>query len=528
MEQLTGDGTADDRMELRHLVQARPHERQIAWQSLGFTVFIHYGINTFSAADGVEWGHGSETGIYNGSRVHGAHTIHNQHPSNYQPSNLSTDQWCQAIVAAGAKGVIITAKHHDGFCMWHTATTKYSVQYANAPYNAVDIVKELSKSCTKYGLKMGIYLSNADGNAMQFGSTLIPTEQYNDFYLAQIRELLSGGYGNYGEYREDGNYDGRYGEIFSFWIDGAQGHVDASFRPAYDFAAFYTLIRDLQPMAAISISGPDVAWVGNEEGKVPETQWSVLPSKLADPLYIQSISQADVNTPPCNITDANLGSRGYMREYSSFMWYPCEADVSIRPGWFFHSSENPKPLAALQDMYEKTVGGNVNWLLNVPPNREGRFNANDVARLSELGNWIKNIYDDNLLNVPGVAVSAAGTGDSEPGCPVENILNDDESYWRPAGERETARIIITLPAATDITHVVLQEQIRHSQRIESFSIDVQNAAGVWASGVYIGTTVGFKKICRFSKRTAAALRINITESRLFPTLRYVAVHLDKN
>ena len=517
MGQLTSGGGTDDKMEVRRLVQVTPHERQIAWQSLGFTIFIHYGINTFTGADGEEWGHGSPVAI--GS------TVKNQNPSIYQPAGLSTDQWCEAVAAAGAKGVIITAKHHDGFCLWHTDTTQYSVKYAKSPYNAVDVVKELSKSCTKYGLKMGIYLSNADGNAMQYGAALIPKDQYNAFYMEQIRELLSGKYGNYGAYDPDGNYSDRYGEVFSFWIDGAQGHVDEAYRPTYDFAAFYKLIRELQPMAAISISGPDVAWVGNESGDVPPTQWSVLPAKLADALYTQSISQTDVNAPPAKITDPNLGSRGYMGNYTSLIWYPCEVDVSIRPGWFFHPNENPKDLSTLSTMYEKTVGGNVNWLLNIPPNRQGRFNDNDVTRLSELGNWIKKIYDDNLLDVPGVVVSADY---SEPGYPAENILLDDESYWRPTGERETAQIVITLPAAQDITHVVLQEQIRQSQRIERFTIDVQNADDAWAHNVYSGTTVGFKKICRFARRTATAVRINITESRLYPTLRYAAVHLDKN
>jgi alpha-L-fucosidase len=541
-------------------VRIQPSEGQIAWQELGFTAFIHFGINTY---ENLEWSCGQ-------SAFHPA--------SNFAPTSVDTDQWCEVLKNAGVTAVIITAKHHDGFCLWDTKTTNYKTTHTSVPLaGRVDVVKKLSASCEKYGLKMGIYLSMADGHAdfdlHLFGDNnqrpgtptqTTPYANYNDYYKAQLKELFGG------EYGVTNPATGKR-ELFSLWLDGAQPNWLTK-PQTYDFAGIWAIARELQPTAAISNAGPDVAWIGNEAGDVLSTQWSVLPSKLADGRYVAGNSQSDQNAPPVSKLDPNLGSRGHLVPYSSLIWYPFEADVSIRydaqhrySRWFYrtpgqpvgsrHSSiaaarqgdntcPNPSDntivdhtgasggtnkvfdtwtLRDLLDLYEKTVGGNVNLLLNIPPDRSGKIADAEKNLLEQLGQAIKNIYGDNLLTAHGVTVRA---NSSDAAHPAANILDEDNDYWRPEGDQERALITFTLPQTKEISHVVLQEQVRLSQRIEQFTIQAQTN-GTWVT-VYEGTSVGFKKICRFPKIAASGLRIAITQSRVFPALRFIGAYLDKN
>ena len=564
-----GSNTADDKMEVRRLVQTVPHERQLAWHEIAFYAFVHYGINTFTKTDngmpGVEWGHGSWA---DQGKDHSGNRIYRQHPDMYKPSDLSTDQWCEAVTDAGFGGVIFTAKHHDGFCMWYTNTTNYAINsnQLNPSLWQKDVVRELSKSATRYGIEMGIYLSTGDGNAQQYGGSNVKTNaQYNQLYMKQIAELLDGRYGYYGrcpQYDPNNNTDAHWnmhyahkcGEIFSFWIDGAQGHVDSNHRMTYNYRAFYTLIRQLQPNCVITNAGPDAAWIGNEDGNVKKNQWSILPAKMSDGKVVEDMSQVDPNTPPINKLDEKLGNREFMKDFQHLIYWPFEADVSIRTSnsngtgsskWFFSNPNNGiRPLSALGSMYERTVGGNVTLLMNIPPNDTGRFHQDDVNRLKEWGIWLRNIYGQNfnknfseasLLNPqnnPGITVQSAP---ADPYYPASNVLTYDETYWRPRGERESQSLTITLPAAKEMTHIVLQEQLRLSQRIEKFTIEVQTPGSTAWTQVFPpdndterGNTVGFRKICRFGKVNVKAIRINIRQSRLYPTLRFVGAYLDKN
>ncbi|MDR0568588.1 MAG: alpha-L-fucosidase [Spirochaetaceae bacterium] len=468
--------------DVRSLIRVRPEERQIAWQRMGFTAFLHFGMNTFTDR---EWGTGTED------------------PKTYRPARLDTDQWCETLQAAGIKAVIITAKHHDGFCLWNTKQTTHSVMYAEEPYRK-DVVKLLSESCKKYGLKMGFYLSPWDMHEPTYASG----KAYDDFFCAQLEELLTS-----------------YGEIYSVWFDGANGAEEGK-RQTYDWPRYWSLIRTLQPSAAISNVGPDAAWIGNEAGEVLPSQWCVLPARMFDGRYIQSISQQNAGQQPLNKLDPKLGNREFMlnEPNSDFIWYPFEADVSIRPGWFFHASESPKSLKDLLNLYERTAGGNVQLLLNIPPDKDGRINQADAVRLNELGTAIRNIFGANLLDAPGV--TARQETPEDPDHPVAALLKDDESYWRPAGETEQASIEIALPKSQTITHITLEEQIRVSQRIEAFTVQAKTKGGDWRE-VYAGTTVGFKKICRLASPVQAnAVRIQIQKSRLYPTLRFAGVYCE--
>ena len=457
-------------MNIERLISVKPTENQIAWQALGFTAFLHYGVNTFTDR---EWGDGTEC------------------PSRYNPTSLDTDQWCEAIQAAGIKACIITAKHHDGFCLFDTAYTNHSVMYSPKP---VDVVAALAKSCKKYGLKLGIYLSPWDRHEPTYGMGAA----YDDFFCAQLEEVTT-----------------RYGELYALWFDGARGEGPNGKTQVYDWQRYYDVIRKNQPNAVIAVCGPDVRWCGNEAGHTRPSEWSVVPARLREAESTSNLSQQSDDTEfrkrPISSQYQDLGSREFLTQEGELCWYPAEVNVSIRPGWFYHASEDDKVRSVenLLDIYEKSVGGNGLFLLNIPPDTTGMINAADAARLQELGERIGKIFGNNLLT------------DAKAGCGQE-ILADDDSFWM--GNKEQEEIEITLPQPKTISHVVLCEQIRQSQRIEEFEI-LAELNGQWQT-VYSGTTVGFKKICRFRPCVVEKLRIVIKQSRVAPTLRFVGAYLD--
>ena len=458
------------------MVQVRPAERQIAWQALGFTAFIHYGINTFTNR---EWGKGDES------------------PSLYNPTRLDTDQWCEAFKSASINGCVLTAKHHDGFCLFDSAYTKHGVMSSPRP---VDVAASLAASCEKYGLKLGLYLSPWDRHESCYGSG----KEYNDFFCNQLEEIMT-----------------RYGKLYSLWFDGACGEGPNGKKQLYDWDRYYELIRRLQPDAVISSVGPDVRWVGNEAGATRPSEWSVVPSWLQDVHKIAADSQQndDAKFRERPIKRDDLGSRKALENETDLVWYPAEVDVSIRPGWFYHPEEDDKvkPLDTLLRFYETAVGGNAVLLLNIPPDREGRIHEADARRLAELGKAINGIFGKNLLE--GASVRAEAEDKAHP---AANILEDDESYWKP--NTECAELEIKLPRYAKVSHIDLREQVRESQRIEAFSVYAETGSG--REKIYEGTTVGFRKICRFKPVETDCLRITIEQSRVYPTLRFVGAYLD--
>jgi len=414
---------------LKKLTTVTPSDRQLRWQNMEFYAFVHYGINSFTDR---EWGDGSES------------------PDIFDPKALDTDQWCRAARNAEMKGIIITAKHHDGFCLFDTAHTTHSVMHS--PYGK-DIVAQLAQSCEKFGLSMGVYLSPWDRHDSRYGSG----KAYDDYFCAQLTELML-----------------NYGELFCLWFDGACGEGPNGKVQTYDWERYYALIRKLQPQAIISIMGPDVRWCGNEAGHCRESEWSVVPAIMNDKAAIAAASQQSDDDAFRTLVpedSSDIGSREAMAAHadSNFIWYPAEVDVSIRPGWFYHAAEDDKvrSLENLQEIYMQSVGGNAAFLLNIPPHFDGYFHENDVQRLAELGSWIRASFTHNLLE--GIA-------------PMRQNIDGVPCF------------VVKTKGTITPKFLVLQEDVSQSQRIEAFTL-LCKSNETWQE-IGRGTVVGHKRILR--------------------------------
>ena len=456
------------------LIQTVPSERQIRHQQLEFYAFIHFTVNTFTDR---EWGDGSEP------------------PSVFAPTRLDAEQWVKAIKSAGMRGLILTCKHHDGFCLWDTKLTDHNAM--NSPCGR-DIVREVSDACKKHGIAFGIYLSPWDRHSPLYGMG----KAYDDYYVGQLTELLTD-----------------YGSIFSVWLDGACGEsADGSGRKQYyDWERYYSVIRRLQPDACISVCGPDVRWCGNEAGHTRASEWSVVPLRTRDTEKTAERSQHEDSADfrrRINAGDEDLGSRQALENEHELIWYPAEVNTSLRPGWFWHESENDKvrSLDELFDIYLSSVGGNATFLLNVPPTNEGLIHPNDAARLAELGRLIADSFAENIA--PEAEITADGNA-------IDCVKTDstDEYYM---SERENAEIVIKLPRKEKLGYLVIKENIRLSQRVESFAADVME--GGICREIYRGTVIGYKRIVPLGGAAADGLRIRITDSRSKPTVAFIGVY----
>lgn len=454
---------------IRKAANITPSPRQLNWQKLELTAFFHFGINTFTNK---EWGTGKED------------------PKIFNPAKLDAMQWVKAAKDAGFKQVIITAKHHDGFCLWPTHTTNHSVKSSVWKNGKGDVVKEVADACKKYGMGFGIYLSPWDMNSPVYG-----TDRYNDLFMDQLTELLS-----------------LYGKVDEVWFDGANGEGPNGKKQDYDFNRWYAHIRKLQPNATIAIMGPDVRWVGTETGYGRDTEWSVLPANNLSQAKISADSQQEMNTKPTGfLKGADIGSRDKLKNAKGLVWYPAETDVSIRPGWFYHPEENNKVKSPekLLDIYYNSVGKNSVLLLNIPPDTDGLINKSDLASLKEWSRIRKGTFKTNL--------AAKARISSLNGKDPKALLDSDYStYWTTNGTDTTAVIELTLPDAVTFDVAMLQENITVGQRIEQFSIDY------WKDGAWQkltgGTTVGYKRLLKFEPVTSGKVRLTIIASRLNPTL----------
>lgn len=463
----------------RRLVQVVPSPRQFMHQQMEFYAFVHFSVNTYTDR---EWGDGTED------------------ESIFMPDRFDADQWVEAVKAAGMKGLILTCKHHDGFCLWPSRYTEHTV--AKSPFRGGrgDIVREVSDACRKGGIRFGIYLSPWDRNHENYGHG----DVYNDYFVNQLTELLTG-----------------YGELFSVWFDGACGEGKNGKKQTYDWERYYEVIRRLQPGACISVCGPDVRWCGNEAGHTRPAEWSVVPARLRSAEKVASESQQEdseaFRARELKSADLDLGSRAVLEEERELIWYPAEVNTSIRPGWFYHAGEDDKvrPLAELVEIYEHSVGGNAMFLLNIPPTREGRFHENDVNRLREIGAYLQKTFSVNLL---ADAVLEADAW--EPGHEIDCVREEDTvSFYRTADGVREAQITVRFPRATKVSCVVLKENILFSQRIERFEIRDEKE-----KLLYEGTTVGYKKIARFPETETEKLYIRIRDARVCPTLAFVGVY----
>ncbi|MBQ1242883.1 MAG: alpha-L-fucosidase [Clostridia bacterium] len=436
--------------------------------------FIHFGINTIN---NVEWGKGSEN------------------IAAFNPKKLDTDQWCSVLKETGSKGVIITAKHHDGFCLWATKETDHCV--TNTPFKK-DIVKMLSDSCKKYGLEFGIYLSPWDRHEKTYG-----TEEYNDFYIRQLKELCT-----------------NYGEVFCFWFDGACGEGPNGKKQVYDWQRYYSTIRELQPNAVISVCGPDVRWIGNEAGKVRESEWSVVPAdKEKEEAIMENSQQTDDGGKEVSKTDerdADLGSREVLRNHSKLVFKPAEADVSINLGWFWHGNlyylfKRNRTAKDLADIYFKTVGGNATLLLNVPPDRTGLINKREVKTLEKFTSLINEPFRSEIKDYKLSVINEELTERAYP----ENgscAFNADEWIIKASFSKEEK-----------VSAVVIREDLRFSQRIESFRVFAKKNESYIEVGK--GTVIGSKKILFLEKAvTTSELLFAVTGVREDPVIRDIAFY----
>ncbi len=458
-----------DRGWLGRLATVRPSPRQLAWQQREIGVFIHFGMNTFT---GGEWGNGQED------------------PRRFNPTALDCRQWAEVSRDLGAKSIILVAKHHDGFCLWPSRFTEHSVKASRWRNGQGDVVKELADACREFGLKFGIYLSAADLHHPAYG---IDHEAYNTYYKNQLRELLTG-----------------YGEISEVWFDGASPHQR---RQKYDYTGYYALIRKRQPNAVISIKGPDVRWVGNEAGQARESEWSVIPLPTPPEQY----DWRDLQGP-------DLGSRQRLQGAKYLHWYPAQADVSMRPGWFYRRSEDRliKSLRQLTDIYYGSVGRNAALLLNLTPDQRGLIPELDAQRAKEFGDKIRATFATNLLAAARVAASNANRQDARTG-PAKLTDGDLGTYWQPDDWSGPAELTFALEKPVSFNRIMLQENIALGQRIERFGVDAWIENG-WRE-IGGGTTVGYKRLLRLrSAVTTERLRIRIPEARVAPTLAEVGAY----
>ncbi len=499
---VAGQGGASEGKEIvTKAVDVKPSPRQLAWQELEFICFVHFGVNTFT---GREWGTGTED------------------PKIFNPEKLDTNQWCRMARDAGMKQVILTAKHHDGFCLWQTRYTTHSVASSTWRGGKGDVLRDLVASCKKYGLKVGVYLSPADlyqiespdglyGNLSEYSQRTIPrpvpgrpirdkrtfkylVDDYNEYFLNQLFELLT-----------------EYGPIHEVWFDGA--HPKRKGDQKYTYAQWYAMIRELAPEAVIFGKGPDVRWCGNEAGATRDTEWSVIPiSAPADQFDWPDMTAKDLGS--LDKLQEALGKGGYLH------WYPAETDTSIRQGWFWRDEEQRlKTTEQILDIWFRSVGGNTVLLLNVPPNRDGLFAERDCKVLTEVGQVLRETFKTNLA--AGAKATASAT--RGPGSEADRVLDGDmTTCWMPPDGTTQAELTITLAGEKTFDVVVFQEQIRdYGQRIAQFAIDAQ-VSGQWQQ-IAEGQTIGYKRICRTAEITTSKVRIRILDSRFCPTISTFAL-----
>ncbi len=454
-----------------------PSAGQLRWQQLELAAFFHYGVNTFT---GKEWGTGKED------------------PKIFNPSSLDARQWIRIAKDAGIKQVILTAKHHDGFCLWPTKTTNHSVAASPWKNGKGDVVNEVSGACKEMNIGFGIYLSPWDMNSPHYGNN----EKYNDFFVTQLTELLT-----------------NYGRIDEVWFDGAKGE---GVNQEYYFEKWYQLIRKVQPQAVIAIMGPDIRWVGTETGYGREMEWSVVTADNLNQSAIAAGSQNDIAfKPQGDMRGDDLGSREKILKAKGLVWYPAETDVSIRPGWFYHEEEDTKVKSPekLLDIYFNSVGRNGVLLLNIPPDKRGLIHSSDIAALKQWKQLRDNIFKTNLAK--GAVIKSVN------GINTKYILDGNIATHCTTKANDTITIIeLQLMSPASFNVLQLQENIRMGQRIEHFEFDYWDGKE-WNIAVK-GTTIGYKRILRFNTVTTNKVRLKILSSRLNPCLAELGLYYLEN
>ena len=448
-----------------------PSARQVQWHQMEFYGFLHFTVNTFTDK---EWGYGDED------------------PALFIPTDFDANQIVGAAKEAGMKGLILTCKHHDGFCLWPSAYTEHSVRHSPWKAGQGDVVKEIYEACRRQGLRFGVYLSPWDRNHPDYGRPA-----YLVYFRNQLRELLT-----------------QYGPFFEVWFDGANGgdgfyggaretrRIDAT--TYYDWPTTWQIVRDLQPNACLfSDAGPDVRWVGNERGMAGETCWA-------------TSNRRDFTPGKADTGRLNRGDR------PGTDWVPAECDVSIRPGWFYHAKEDDriKTPKELVDLYYASVGRGASLLLNLPPDRRGRIPDRDVASLREFRRILDATFTQDLAH--GAKASANNVRGNAPGFGPQNAIDGrQDTYWSTDDAVTSPELVIDMGEVKTFNVVRLREYLPIGQRVEGFALD-QWQDGRWTEFAR-GTSIGNCRLVRGKAVTASRLRLRITKAPVCPALAEVAV-----
>ncbi len=503
--------TPQDKAFEEKLASVVPSERQYAWQRRhDVYAFIHFGPNTFT---GREWGTGKES------------------PSVFNPTALDTRQWAKALKSAGMTMAVLTVKHHDGFCLWPSRYTEQSVKNSPWKEGKGDVVREFVDAIRAEGIELGVYLSPADlfqiesdeegyyGDGSAYVDSVIPTDpasfksdptktrktpaqglganvtfsckadDYNRYFLNQLYELLT-----------------ECGPVAEVWFDGATPKSRGGQR--YSYRDWCELIRKLQPQAVIFNRGPDVRWAGNEGGVARETEWSVV-----------GLDRPVAEFEWRDMTGRVLGDRATLAKAVALHWFPAEANVSILPGWFYHNDRNMKSPEQLMSLYERSVGHNASFILNVPPDKRGLFTDAEVATLKAFGELRQSRCGTNLAT--GVTVTASSFLPDHS--PSDALDGKYETYWEAATQSSAdgpVTLEITLPRQVTYSRIVLQEQIKRGQRVEAFTIEAEQPDGTWQK-LAEATTIGYKRILAVPETSATHLRIRFDSYRVAPTIAEV-------
>jgi alpha-L-fucosidase len=449
-----------------------PSERQLRWHERELYGFLHFTVNTFTDK---EWGYGDES------------------PAIFNPTDFDADQVVGAAKAGGLKGLILTAKHHDGFCLWPSRLTQHSVKSSPWRGGKGDVVQEIADACRRHGLGFGVYLSPWDRNHPDYGRPA-----YLDYYRGQLRELMTG-----------------YGPLFEVWFDGANGGdgfyggaretrtIDR--RTYYDWPRTWQIVRDLQPDAVMfSDAGPDVRWVGNERGIAGDPSWSTL-------------VRDDFAPGEADTARLNQGDR------PGTHWLPAECDVSIRPGWFYHPAEDGrvKTPRELLDLYYACVGRGASLLLNLPPDRRGRIPESDAISLRGFRERLDATFGVDLAR--GARASASNVRGGDPRFSAAHVLDGRrETYWATDDGVTQPELVLDLAQPTTFNVVSLREHLPLGQRIEDWALDA------WVDGAWRefarGTAIGNLRLWRGEEITTSRIRLRITKAPVCPALSEIALH----
>jgi alpha-L-fucosidase len=447
----------------------RPTKAQLAWHDMEFYLFMHFGPNTFTD---LEWGHGNEK------------------EEVFNPTNLDCEQWCRIAKAAGAKAIIITAKHHDGFCLWPSKFSKHTVRESKWKDGKGDVLKELSAACKKYGLKFGVYISPWDRNHPDYG-----TEKYNDVFVNMMKEVLT-----------------NYGPVWELWWDGANGEGPNGKRQVYDWKRFEKTVRELSPNTVVfSDIGPDIRWVGNEQGFAGKTNWNTLDTA--------GFTRGAGGPPQDTLNSGNVNGQH---------WIPAECDVSIRPGWFYHKAEDSKVKTAEQlfDLYLKSVGRGANLLLNVPPDGRGLINENDSAALVGFEKLRKKNFKKNLTKNSFVETNY-GHALFHTTKLTDNNIQTTETFKLPGDDIKVVGdegIRISFKTATDINCISINESLVNGQRVKAFEIVLLDE-NIKVLSRIVKTTIGRKLIITFQTQKVKTINIRFIDAKSNSIINEVAAYL---